>query len=321
MTIPITRFGAVLPNVFALAGTDENSATGALGWALSQSSALLNLLLCDLGFVSCGELDARIDLQRRTDDAGFTDIEIRAKDLHCIIEAKVGIAVAHRSQLEQYVDRMGSIGSRVFLSISDAPIAFAARTLPPDIQGVAVKHRTWRDIQSHVRRAAGIATSPIEKLWLRQLEQHLEKYVTGNRITDNTVYVVSLSTAPIEDGSTYTWVDVVKEGRYFHPAGKGWPAEPPNYIGFRYNGKLQAIHHVEDWHVVDRLKDENASWPENDGPHFVYRLGPAIIPTTEVRSGNIWSARNYVAIDLLLSGACQSISEAVAATKKRLEGN
>jgi hypothetical protein len=321
MTIPITRFGADIPNVFALAGIDENSATGALGWVLSQSKVLLDLLLTDLGMPCSSEPDIRIDLQRRADDAGFTDIEIRAKAFHCIIEAKVGIAVAHRAQLERYVDRMGRTGSRIFLSISDAPASFAGRSLPAEVQGVAVRHRTWRDIQSQVRKAAKIAANSTEKLWLRQLERHLEKYVTGSRINDNTVYVVSLSDASIETGGTYTWIDVVREGFYFHPAGKGWPSEPPNYIGFRYGGKLQAIHHIEDWNVVDCLKDKCVSWPENDVPHFVYRLGPAIIPATEVRSGNIWSARNYVAIDLLLSGACRNIGEAVAATKQRLEGN
>jgi hypothetical protein len=319
MTTSIMRFGNSVPSVFALAGWDENSATGALGWALSQSPTLLRLVLTDLRFAIGEDLDARIELQRRADDAGFTDIEIHAKNLVCVIEAKIGIAVASEAQLQRYVERMGGAGDRVFLSVSDAPASFAARSLPPEILGVAVKHWTWRDVQSRANQAAGTATSPIEKLWLRQLKQHLEKYVTGNRITDNTVYVVSLSDSPIEDGNSYTWVDVPKEGRYFHPAGRGWPVEPPNYIGFRYDGKLQAIHHVEDWKIVNRLKDESPLWPERDQPYFVYQLGPAIIPAVEVRSGAIRNARSYVAIDLLLSGTCKTISEAVAATKGRID--
>lgn len=95
---------------------------------------------------------------------------------------------------------MGPYRPRVFLSISDGSAAYAARSSPMEIR-VAGQTQDMARYSTHVRRAAGIATSPIEKLWLSKAEQHLEKYVTGNR-TDNTVYVVSLSTAPIAHGST-----------------------------------------------------------------------------------------------------------------------
>ena len=43
--------------------------------------------------------------------------------------------------------------------------------------------------------------------------------------------------------------DIVNKKRiYFHPVGGGpggWPSEPPNYIAFRYGGKLQTIHHID----------------------------------------------------------------------------
>ncbi|MCG2728873.1 MAG: hypothetical protein L6276_01100, partial [Acetobacterium sp.] len=39
-----------------------------------------------------------------------------------------------------------------------------------------------------------------------------------------------------------SWIDIVeKRNKYFHPMGmNGWPKEPPNYIAFRYYGKLQS---------------------------------------------------------------------------------
>lgn len=34
----------------------------------------------------------------------------------------------------------------------------------------------------------------------------------------------------------------------------GWPLDPPNYLAFRYDSRLQTIHHVERWEVVDDLE-------------------------------------------------------------------
>ena len=186
MALPLTRFGNSIGNVFALVGDDENSATGAVGWALSQCPAFLTRLLADL-MPGVSPTSLRIELQRRADDAGFTDIEIHGADLHLVIEAKVGLAVPSRAQLERYVDRMGKVPSRLLVSVSNAPAAYATSLLPGLVGGVKLVHRSWRTIQVHARAAAVAATSPIEKLWLRQLEHHLENYVTSRRATDNTV--------------------------------------------------------------------------------------------------------------------------------------
>lgn len=317
MTLPLSRFGATVHSVFALAGDNENAATSAMGWALAHCPEFLDELLDDL-MPGVPRASLRIDLQRHGDDAGFTDIEIHGVDLHVLIEAKVGISVPSQTQLQKYVARMANAKHQLLVSVSDAPPAYASRALPSRVSNVRVLHRPWHAIQALARGAATSTTGQTEKLWLRQLESHLEDYVTSRRATDNTVYIVSLSTEPIDPAGTYTWVDVVKEGRYFHPAGKKWPAEPPNYIGFRYHCKLQSIHRVEAWEIVDRLRDVHREWPDGQEPHFVYALGPAMVPATEVRSGPIWSQRNYAAIDLLLSGACATISDAVAKTKERL---
>ena len=108
-----------------------------------------------------------------------------------------------------------------------------------------------------------------------------------------------------------------KKRLYFHPVGNRYPKEPVNYVGFRYNGKLQSIHHVDSWEIVP---DMHNKIPEIDSgaikDHFLYRLGPPIIPQREVRSGRIArSNRVVVMIDLLLT--CDTISEALDLTNKR----
>ncbi len=142
---------------------------------------------------------------------------------------------------------------------------------------------------------------------------------------DNMVYVVSLSHKPIKQNSHYTWIDAVeKDECYFHPLKKGWPDVPPNYIAFRYDGQLQSVHYIESYQVVDDLSAINESWPEKDADsdpdHLLYKLGPAMRPPYTVRSGPIWNRRIRCAIDTLLSGAYENISEAKKETIRRLDG-
>ena len=61
-----------------------------------------------------------------------------------------------------------------------------------------------------------------------------------------------------------TWIEIVEQKKkYFHPFGiNGWPKEPPNYIAFRYNGKLQSIHHIESYTVTKSLHSAIIEMPD-----------------------------------------------------------
>jgi hypothetical protein len=139
-------------------------------------------------------------------------------------------------------------------------------------------------------------------------------------VDDNNVYVVSLSDLPVrDDGSPYSFRDVVtKDRHYFHPVRAGWPNFPPNYMGFRFNGRLQSVHHVEGVQVAAALSKINPNWQDYEDDHFIYALGPPMRPTQEVRTGNLYrSQRVRCAIDTLLSGACATIAEARDETQRR----
>ena len=58
-------------------------------------------------------------------------------------------------------------------------------------------------------------------------------------------------------------------------------------MGFRYSGRLQSIHFVERYQVIDDFHDYIPEIPRGAarGPHYLYHLGPPIIPTSEVRTG------------------------------------
>ena len=92
MTLPLTRFGNSVQSVFALAGENENSATSAVGWALAQCPSFIRQLMDDV-MPGAKSSALRIDLQRHSDDLGFTDIELRGHELHVIIEAKIGLVL------------------------------------------------------------------------------------------------------------------------------------------------------------------------------------------------------------------------------------
>jgi hypothetical protein len=133
----------------------------------------------------------------------------------------------------------------------------------------------------------------------------------------NLVYVVSLSSRN-PDGWDISFIDVVeKRNRYFYPIRKGWP-DPPNYMGFRYRGKLQSIRRVKSYAIVNNPRQAVADWPDLDwGPHYVLTLGPAIVPSREVKAGPrvIRSNRCWCMIDALLTSA--TISDALTETEKR----
>ena len=121
----------------------------------------------------------------------------------------------------------------------------------------------------------------------------------------NWVYVVVLGSGKL-DNCELTWIEIVKNyNKYFHPiGGNGRSKGPPNYIAFRYGGKLQAIHHIDDYVVTKNLHNEVAEMPNvmEDGNFFVYKLGSAIVPPKEIKNGKIYpNGRVWAMLDTLLT--------------------
>lgn len=172
-----------------------------------------------------------------------------------------------------------------------------------------------------VRSSLHQTTKAEPRVWLTHLAQHLQAYVSMQNPRDNTVFVVVLSSDPIREGDRYSWIDVVEQDRrYFHPYGNHWPLLPPNYIGFRYGGRFRSVHRIVSYEVVSNLRDVDARWPDSDGrEHMVYRLGPPMRPPLEISNGSIYRAAHaWCAIDTLLSGEFQTISDARDETSRRL---
>ena len=319
ITASLESGGRVIHNVFALNGEDENSATFALGYAFEQSSHFLNEVFFKLLGLTEISSHVTINLQKHGADGGFTDIEVVTDSVHVIFEAKKNWELPSQSQLQRYAGRFSDKSkSNLFVTVSASDEAYALRNQVCEIARIKIKHISWNQLHEAVLKARKGASSLEEKLWLKQLSNHLNGYTTMNRASSNMVYVVSLKTNSINNETGYSWIDVVEEdSAYFHPVGNHWPVSPPHYIGFRYHGKLQSIYRINDFKVVRNLKAENSNWDTTNSDHFVYSLGKVIRPPYEIRSENIRSLRVWCALDTLLTGEYKTIREARDATQRR----
>lgn len=313
--------GQKLESIFELLGTKENDITFGVGWTLGQCPHLLKAVLEHVGLKD--ETVEEIRLQEYGEDRGYTDIEILGARIHLIVEAKRGWWLPGTLQWERYSGRFTSEHRTVrrFLAMSDCTQQWASLHLPAEEHGIELRYLGWRDLARMAERAGG---TNADKRLLGELQIYLKKVATMQKLDTNWVYVVSLGSGN-PDGASISWVDIIeKKHMYFHPVGKGWPKEPPTYVAFRYGGKLQSIHHVNEFQVSMNLRDqipELAAGFGSDGPNFLYTLGPAIRPPRETRTGAgiKRNSRRWVSLDLLLTS--ETISEAWEKTRERWQGS
>lgn len=316
MATEILLHGRHVHSVFELLGAKENDLTYSIGWALSQCPTFRSTLIDAVFPDEPGLAIDRVALQERASTAGVTDIELIGPRAHVIVEAKRGWEVPRQEQLRLYAPRLRQDVRKAIVVMSECSPEFAAIHLAPNIDNVRVAHLGWREIAGFARLKH---CKPSERLLLAQLRLYLERIVKMQNQDSNLVYVVSLG-RDRPPWSTMTWTQIVEERScYFHPIGiDGWPKEPPNYLGFRYDGRLQRISHVENWKVFTELHSElpGLGNPGLWEPHFLYTLGPAIVPPRLVKNGNIYpNGRVWAMLDLLLT--CDTVAEARDRTKLR----
>jgi hypothetical protein len=310
-----------IETIFQLLGEKENDITFSVGWALYRSPAFLNEFL----IATVGEDENRVEAVLRLQDyrknTGITDIEIEAHgQFHLIVEAKCGWNLPKIHQLEKYIPRLKNRRSRVckIVALSECNADYAATRLSVStIKGIPIQTISWREVAGMVERAIGRGKLK-EKHLLKELLTYLGRVTTMQDIDSNRVYVVAVG-GGTHKGWRISWINMIeKRKRYFHSVGiKGWPKEPPNYIAFRYRGRLQSIHHIKNYRVITDLHDGFKEVPhEKCQPHFLYELGPAIRPAHEVPTGKLYAnGRVWCMFDTLFSS--KTIAQARDASKSR----
>lgn len=320
--------------IFDLIGDKENDITKSIAWAFVKCPRLLERVIERLLHVNAAADDVVIRYQEFEKDKGITDLEITDNQkFYIIIEAKRGWVLPGESQLRLYSERSGFISSpakvKAIVSMSECTEDYTKKRLPT-VPGTTVLHLPWMticDLAVELR----MKTAGKQNYILGELERYIKRIMTTQNKDTNWVYVVSLGLKEVEitpaKGDKRTagiaYVDIVRKyHKYCCPVGGGkggWPKEPLTYIAFRYHGKLQSIHHIEKYTVTDNLHPFVPEIPdvELSETHFVYELGPAIIPQKVIRTGDkiVMSNRVWAQLDTLLTS--DTITEAMEISKAR----
>ncbi len=313
-------FNDKVESIFQLLGQKENDISYSVGYAFSDCRHFLQKFLQHINIKTPFDPDKiKIRLQTHEKEKGFTDFEIvQENEFHIIVEAKCGWTFPSKDQLDKYATRPTFVSSTAIdkriIVFNESISAFTKTHFGiTAIKKIPVEVVSWNDIQKIAASSKAIGRDTENRL-LKELNIYLDKISSMQKIDSNWVYVVSLGSG-IPDKWSVSWQDIVnKHSKYFHPVGGskgGWPAEPPNYIAFRYGGKLQSIHHIEKYVVFKDPSIHFKTIPKGTwDPHYLYDLGPAIRPKHEVKAGKkiIRSMRVWAMLDLLLTS--QSIQDA-----------
>ena len=266
---------------------------------------------------------ASVALQEHKTDGGITDIHLRDPGrLEWILEAKLGFAPPGIDQLTKYARRLLASEDQaaskllVVLAKSDRRDLWLQLNVPTSVEGVPVKVMSWGQVMDCSEQARQVAGN-IGKGLLWQLENFLEGILAMQMMKSNEVFVVSASRS-IFNGGTTSFIDVIQtHQKYIHPIGAGWPINPPNYMAFRWDSRLQSIHHVDHYEVITDFGPFFPGVPSLVvDPHFLYHLGPPMVPNHTVATGDIYpSGRVWAHLDLLLT--CSTIYEDRNKTKER----
>lgn len=316
-----------ITSIFQLLGEKENDISFSVGWALSNAHKFFGYFLKEtIGWQ--GKYlpdDIKIRLQKHERGGGFTDFEIEYPGyFHLIIEAKRGWNFPTKEQLEKYANRDSfkqvNVKIKKILVLSESSHEYTnAHFHIKNVHGIDVINISWKDIYNYSKRAM-VSCSHAEKRLLTQLNKYLENIMTTQNNDSNWVYVAALNNQFPVPGATINNIDIVnKKHKYWHPVGSGYPKDPVNYIAFRYNGKLQSIHHIEKYEVFTDPHKIVGEVPSVDWvPHFVYTLGKGFKPENIVRTGNIYGSRPVkVMLDTIFT--CKTISEARDLSNNRSE--
>lgn len=323
-----------IETVFDLIGDWENDITKSIAWSFVKCPYFLEMIIESLLNIKIDAKNVIIRYQEFEKDKGITDLEITDNsNFYIIIEAKRGWILPLEDQLKLYSGRTdfksSPVKSKAIVSMSECTEQYAVDRLPK-VAGTKILHLPWNRI-CDIAKEARTKSPNAQKYILDELERYIRRIMTTQNKDTNWVYVVSLGMSAAEI-TTYEgkklkahidYLDIVKKyHKYCCPVGGGrggWPKEPLTYIAFRYEGKLQSIHHVERYSITDNLHPFVPEIPDEklSEMHFVYDLGPAIVPSKEIRTGKsiVMSNRVWAQLDTLLTS--DTITEAMEISKAR----
>ena len=313
-----------IKSVFGLLGEKENDISFSVAWALSKCPFFLKGFIEKVAHIAVDPSLVKINLQHYEKDGGITDIELESPGkLFIIIEAKRGWILPGERQLGAYKKRrsfsQSNAAIKKFVVLSDYKKPYVGNCGELTyLEKSKAEILSWEEVARIAARSKQ-GSSHREKHLIDELLIYLREVVYMQKIDSNWVFIVSLGSY-LPRGWKISFIDLVEKKKlYFHSVGKrGWPKEPPNYIAFRYYGKLQSIHRIEDWDVVRNMHGRIREIPKGDWgeDYFLYKLGKRFAPGHEVKTGGIYAnGRVWCMLDTLFT--CKTIKQARDISKTR----
>tara|TARA_R110002096_G_scaffold149353_2_gene310650 strand:+ start:895 stop:1878 length:984 start_codon:yes stop_codon:yes gene_type:complete len=309
--------------LFDLLGENEDDMTAAFGWVMSQVPFVQEEVF---GLIGLPDLfpASSVELQKSTTGEGRTDIEvIKEGAAAVVIEAKKGLSLPKISQMKLYAKRLLALDvpleqkRLIVLSDCEPAIARVLSKLPDRLSGIPLIFITWGEIGRACEKVLSGARG--EKRWiLKEFTRYIGLHIMHRDPRSNIVRLVPLSTDVFGD-TRMSFLEIVQtKNIYFHPIDGRYPKTPPNYFGFRHDKKLVSVHFVESFEIVTDFAPYFSGTSETDlEPHFLFHLGPAIIPPESLEFGRInYQGRQNVMLDTLFTE--RTIALAVQKTNFRL---
>ena len=317
-------------SIFNLIGEKENDITKAIIWILSECPQVLHVFLtenCEIQTYGNNITILYQTFEKVEDENSFTDIEITDNEtFHIIIEAKRGWILPGAYQLTKYSEKKSfsstCIPNKKIFSLSGCSSEYSDKYLPfrETPNGIPVRHISWKQLKETCDKAI-TGSNNYQKRLIREFLTYLGGIMGTPNINSNSVYVVALNWNSVCTQG-YNFVDVVRiANRYYCPVDRFRDVNCiPNYIGFRFDGVLKYVCHIDSYVITRNLKEEVPFMDdvEEKCDYYVFRLGTKIEPSKTVKTGGVWpNGHNWADIDLLLT--CDSVKEACDLSKKRRE--
>lgn len=280
-------YGNEIRTFFDLLGSNEDDITRSISWVLSKCPVFLKSFVNRLlPSEICHPDNTVISSQEVENENGRTDIQIyEPGDYRIVVEAKKGWSLPSNFQLGKYTDlllkKYTSEKIKIVYSMSDCSPEYAISKLPSHLDRIEIKHIPYLDVIRILEQSI-YESGNREKKLIRELVNYLKGVTRMENEYSNQVYVVPIGPDSVKR--------LIQDNVYECPVGGNYPVTAPNYLGFRYGGKLQAICHVDNVEYIEKI----------NGIYFLFHLGKAIKPEN-VRSGAVWNQRFYIDIDLLLT--------------------
>ena len=225
-----------------------------------------------------------------------------------MIEAKVGLAVPSIEQCRKYLPRLRDTHEpiqKIVALVQSADDSFVAKLGHNDPElSTRLLRFNWSELFPACIRIVMSSSVEIEsKAWVRSFYRFLDQEY-GMKAFTTEVWILAIDTKPLWPNGMSFWDIHQKYMLYFDRTS---PTVRPLYLGFRVDGKVDAIYRVSriehDIPIINEVPEFvnlQADWPRL--PYTIWHFEPPTDLPSPIRTGRgMYNRRVRCDLDLLLT--------------------